>query len=105
MTGYRLTSKAKVDLRSIWSYIAFDDAEAANSVEQAIHQACAFLAESPLRGHSRRDLTRLPVRFWTLPRYPKYMIVFDPATRPLKILRILHGARNVNRELKRKPLQ
>ena len=27
-------------------------------------------AESPLRGHSRPDLTTRPVRFWTLTRYP-----------------------------------
>lgn len=100
MIRYRLTPKAKEDLRSIWSYIALDNVEAADRVEEAIHDACAFLAKAPLRGHSRRDLTNLPVRFWTVLRYPKYVIVYDPAGKPLTIVRILHGARNVARELK-----
>ena len=33
-------------------------------------------------------------------RYPKYVIVYDPADKPLKIIRIFHGARNVARKLK-----
>ena len=69
-------------------------------MEGAIYDACAFLAKSPLRGHTRRDLTQLPVRFRTVVRYSKYVIVYDPADKPLKIIRIFHGARNVARELK-----
>jgi plasmid stabilization system protein ParE len=79
MSLYRLTPKAKTDLRSIWSYIAVDNVKAADRVEEAIYDACVFLAKSPLRGHPRKDLTKLPVRFWTVPRYPKYVIVYDPA--------------------------
>jgi len=101
MSRFRLTSKARADLRSIWSFIALDNTLAADRLEQAIYDACAFLAQSPLRGHLRRDLTALPVRFWTLPRYTRYVIVYDPATKPLKIIRILHGARDVARELQR----
>jgi len=58
-----------------------------------------FLAEGPLRGHIRPDLTKLPVRFWTLPRYPNYMIIYRPDAKPLEIIRILHGRRNVKRIL------
>ena len=101
MSPYRLSAKAKGDLRAIWSYIAADSVDAADRVENAIYATCRFLAESPLRGHMREDLTRLPVRFWTLVRYPNYIVVYDPATKPLTIVRILHGARNVARELKR----
>ena len=100
MVRYRLTAKAKGDLRSIWSYIALDNIDAANRVEEAIYDACASLAKAPLRGHSRKDLTKLPVRFWTVLRYPKYVIAYDPADKPLRIIRILHGARNVDGELK-----
>jgi antitoxin ParD1/3/4 len=100
MTLYRLTSKAEGDLRSIWCYIAVDNVEAADRVENAIYDACAFLAKSPMRGHQRKDLTSLPVRFWTLGRYRSYVIVYDPAIEPLKIIRIFHGARNIARELR-----
>jgi plasmid stabilization system protein ParE len=73
--------------------------DAANRVEAAIFGACAFVAESPLRGHTRADLTALPVRFWTVQPYRNYLIVFDPATDPLQVLRVLHGARNFQRIL------
>ncbi len=79
MSLYRFTAKAKADLRSIWSYIARDNIEAANRVENAIYDACAFLEKAPLRGHIRNDLTKVPVRFWTVVRYPKYVIVYNPA--------------------------
>jgi plasmid stabilization system protein ParE len=95
MRAYRLTRKAKADLREIWSYIAARNEEAADRVENAVYEAC----EAPLRGHTRKDLTALPVRFWTLIRYRKYVIVYEPESRPLTIIRILHGARNVPREL------
>jgi len=70
-------------------------------VERAIYDACAFLAKAPLRGHLGEDVTTLAVRLWTVVRYPKYLIVYDPAGKPLRIIRILHGARNIARELKR----
>jgi plasmid stabilization system protein ParE len=99
MSLYRLTPKAKADLRSIWSYIASDNVQAADLVEEAIHDACTSLAKAPLRGHPRSDLTKLPVRFWSVVRYSRYVIVYDPAVKPLRIIRIFHGARNVAREL------
>ncbi len=52
------TSKKLVDdLFEIWSYIAGDDLEAANRVEEAIHAGCGFLADTPLAGRIREDLT------------------------------------------------
>jgi antitoxin ParD1/3/4/toxin ParE1/3/4 len=47
-------------------------------------------------GHLREDLTDEPVRFWSV---YSYVIVYDPETQPLQILRILHGARDVRRVL------
>ncbi len=64
MSSYRFTPQAIDDLFEIWSYIATDDVEAADRVEEALHAACAFLANSPLAGRVRDDLTPLPVRFW-----------------------------------------
>ena len=75
MNRYRLTPAAKADLRAIWTYIALDNIEAANRVEGAIYEACSLLARGPQRGHTRKDLTNLPVRFWTLPRYSKYVVI------------------------------
>ena len=81
------------------SNIAADSVEAAERVEQAIYDACAFVAEAPMRGHTRRDLTSRPVRFWTLVRYPNYTIAYRPDTAPLQVVAILHGKRNARRIL------
>ena len=103
MSSYALTSLAKADIFDIWSYIADDSEDAANRVEQSIYDACAFVAEAPLRGHSRPDLTTRSLRFWTLTRYPNYTVVYRPETVPLQVVAVLHGKRNVRRILKQRP--
>lgn len=103
MTGYVLTPVAKADIFDIWSYIAEDSESAAARVEQAVYDACAFLAEGPMRGHTRADLTAHPLRFWTLQRYPNYTLVYRPDTAPLQIVAVLHGKRNIRRMLKEQP--
>src|ERR1039457_1479990 len=97
MSGYALTPLAKADVFAVWSYIADDNEDAANRVEQAIYGAGAFVAEAPLRGHSRPDLTTRSLRFWTLIRYPNYTIVYRPETAPLQVVAVLHGKRNIRR--------
>ncbi|MGA3318015.1 MAG: type II toxin-antitoxin system RelE/ParE family toxin [Candidatus Korobacteraceae bacterium] len=103
MSGYALTPLAKADIFDIWSYIAKESEDAAARVEQAIYDACAFLAEGHLRGHSRPDLTARNVRFWTLTRYPNYTVVYRPETTPLQVVAVLHGKRNLRRILKERP--
>ena len=103
MSDYALTALAKTDIFDIWSYIAERNEDAADRVEQAIYNACAFLAEGPLRGHVRPDLTARPVRFWTLTRYRNYTIVYRPETVPLQIIAVLHGKRDIQRILKQRP--
>jgi plasmid stabilization system protein ParE len=95
MSSYQFTPQAIDDLFEIWTFIARDNADAANRVEEAVYEACAFLSEGPLRGSFREDLTHLPVRFWVLQAYPNYLIVYDPHSDPLRIIRILHGSRPV----------
>ena len=95
MSRYQLTPEAADDLFEIWQNVAIDNAQAADRLEARIKGACEFLARGPFLGHTRRDLTLLPLRFWALPRYRKYIIVYDPATKPLRVLRILHGARDL----------
>jgi len=100
MIAYALTPLAKADIFDIWAYIAEDSEDAANRVEQAIYDACSFVAEAPLRGHSRPDLTSRPLRFWTLTRYPNYTVVYRPGAVPLQVVAVLHGKRHIRRILK-----
>jgi plasmid stabilization system protein ParE len=61
MSGYVLTPFAMADIFHIWTYVAQHNQDAADRVEQAIFDACAFLAEAPMRGIAA--LTLQPVRF------------------------------------------
>ncbi len=103
MSRYALTPLAKADIFDIWSYIAKESEDVATRVEQAIYNACAFLADDPMCGHSRPDLTSRALRFWTLTRYPNYIIVYRPETSPLQVVAVLHGKRNMRRMLKQRP--
>ncbi|HYU47207.1 MAG TPA: type II toxin-antitoxin system RelE/ParE family toxin [Terriglobales bacterium] len=95
MEKYQITPEAVRDLFEIWNFISQDNPEAADRVEEAVFRACDLLAESPLAGRVRKDLTPLPLRFWVVQPYSKYMIVYDPEKKPLRVIRILHGARNL----------
>jgi plasmid stabilization system protein ParE len=95
MTRYQFTPQAVSDLFDIWIFIARDNPTAADRVEDAVFRACDFLADAPLAGRTRKELTLLPVRFWVVQPYPNYMIVYDPEKKPLQIIRILHSARDV----------
>lgn len=54
--------------------------------------AFRLLASHPEAARLRRDLTSLPLKFWPV---FSYLIVYDPAARPLAIVRVLHGRRDV----------
>src|SRR5262249_15125851 len=100
---YALTPFAQADIFDIWSYIAENSEAVADRVEQAIYDACAFLAQGPMRGHTRPDLTARPLRFWTLIPYPNYTLVYRPETTPLQIVAVLHGRRDIRRVLRQRP--
>ena len=82
MASFRLTREAIDDVDAIWLHIYPINPEAADAIEEEVRSACRLLAERPLQGHRRRDLTRRPV-LWVLPKYPNYVIVYDPEARPL----------------------
>jgi len=94
MKSYRLTPKAEDDLFTIWTYIASDNLDAADRLEAEFFSACQRVAVKPDLGHFRRDLTNKPVRFFAV--RGAYLIVYDPATEPLEVLRVLHGARDIS---------
>ncbi|MBV9761071.1 MAG: type II toxin-antitoxin system RelE/ParE family toxin [Acidobacteriaceae bacterium] len=102
MSAYLLTPLATIDIFNIWTYIAEHSEAAADRVEQAIYDACEFLAEGPLRGHTRPDLTLRPLRFWTLSRYPNYTLAYLPGSAPLQVIAVLHGKQNTRRILRQR---
>src|SRR5690242_2092249 len=95
---YMLAPAAALDLVQIWRYIKEKAGlEMADRVESAIRDKIVFLAGSPGGGHSRKDLTGEPVKFFSV---YSYLIVYRPETRPLQVVAILHGYRDVEAHLK-----
>lgn len=99
MPRYVLSPEAREDLREIRDYLVAEGGRRlAQYVLQEISAAFQLLASHPGAGHLRQDLTSLPVKFWPV---FSYLIVYDPAPRPLAIVRVLHGRRDVEAILRR----
>lgn len=92
MSDHFFSPEARLDLLNIWEYIARDNVEAADRVTGEIRNAIGMLVRNPELGHVRKDLTSKPVRFW--PIY-SYLIIYDPAAKPLEVVRILSGFRDI----------
>ena len=96
MNRFVLTPAAEGDLLKIIEYLEGDNPNAVLKVVDALDQAMQRLAESPGIGHVRPDLTDEDVRFWPV---FTYLVVYRPETKPLEIVRVLHGKRDVERIL------
>lgn len=98
MTRFRLTPLAERDLEEIVDTISERSSpDRAHAVLREILAAAERLAGMPGMGHARADLTDEPVLFWSLYRY---LIVYRPETRPLELLRVLHGRQDVEAKLR-----
>ncbi len=95
--GYRLTSEALANVEEICAFIAQDSVDAALRVLEELEHAFERLAAIPEIGHKREDLTARRVKFCNV---DSYVIVYDPASTPLTIIAVLHGARDIERLLK-----
>jgi antitoxin ParD1/3/4/toxin ParE1/3/4 len=95
---YILAPQAAQDLADIWLFIEKQSTRTiANRIESVIREKIIFLAGSSGAGHSRRDLTNENVKFFSV---YSYLIVYRPETKPLQVVSILHGRRDVGRLLK-----
>lgn len=98
MRRYVLAPEAALDLVQIWRYIKRNASlEMADRVESVIREKIVFLAGTSGGGHWRKDLTDEQVKFF--PIY-SYLIVYRPETKPLQVVAILHGRRDLEHLLK-----
>lgn len=89
---FLLTPEAQSDLEAISDYIGRESPVAAKRVRTTLRRGMRKLAETPGIGHLRDDLVDEPLRFW---RVYSYLIVYRAEPRPIQILRVLHGARDL----------
>ena len=98
MGRYLLTDLAKSDIRQIVDYIRQRSPDSAKRVRRELREEMRKLADFPGMGHLREDVTDEPLRFWSL---YSYLIVYRPDPRPLQVVRVLHGARDLSRQFKK----
>jgi antitoxin ParD1/3/4/toxin ParE1/3/4 len=93
MSRHQLTPAARLDLLQIWNYVADNvSIGVADQVVADLRAAFRKLAKLPFLGHLRADLTDRPLLFY---RVYSYLIIYDPKSQPLRVIRVLHGARDI----------
>ena len=91
---YRLSSVAEEDVCDIWLYIADDNVAAADRLLDRFTRTFELLAKNPQIGqaqdHLRPGLRRFVVG--------NYLVFFQPCDDGLLIVRVLHAARQIEKE-------
>ena len=89
--SFTLTRSAARDLDEILEFVLRSSGPArALRVHKRICDALRKLASHPGIGHARADLTDESLRVWPV---FSYLVIYRPATSPLEVVRVLHGAR------------
>ncbi len=91
--NYFLSPAAEQDIDEIVTYIAKESTNAALKLLDTLYEAMDKLAENPMLGHSREDLTDKPVRFWSFKWH--YLIIYKDC-QPIEIVRVLSGYRDIS---------
>jgi toxin ParE1/3/4 len=90
---------ARTDIDGISDYIARDNIDIALRFYDAAEQAFRLLATYPNAG--ARRLSQHPdledVRSWPIAGFRKYIIFYRSVAADIEIIRVLHGAREVER--------
>src|SRR6202051_2339045 len=102
MNSYVLGSDAEFDLEEIWEYIAADSIDAADRWIGKLFDAFEALGQTPDMGHRREDLTRCPVLFWPV---GAYLIIYHAERRPIEIVAVTQGSRDIPAFLPRRVRQ
>lgn len=100
MSKFFLTPTAWRELEDIWYFIAADSRRHADLVEEAILATCRSAAELPDTGHRRHGIRNPRIRFLNVPKYENYSIAYLADSHPLRVVRVLHAARDIRRVIK-----
>lgn len=88
---YRISRQADADIERICDYIAQDNPDAADRLDERIHQTIKMLAKFPRMGHTRADVQDKRYLFWAI---GKYIVAYRIERKELVVVRVLHGARD-----------
>ena len=96
---------AKRDLEEIFVYLGEDNVDTALDFLFAAEQTFELLAKMPhLGSHRRFQSTNFPkLRQFPVDGYAAYLIFYEPTDDGIEVVRVLHGRRDIEAMLKRKP--
>jgi toxin ParE1/3/4 len=97
----RIRPLATRDLEEIVRYLDGQSAMAGDRFLDEFFHAATLLAEMPGLGRVRR--TRGPLkgmRSWPLEKFGSCLVFYLPVDVGIEVIRVLHGARNIDRELR-----
>lgn len=93
MSRYILAPSAAADLGAITDFIEGEaGTDRALHVYDEIIEGMAFVADNPAAGFPREHWKLGDVRWWPV---FKYLILYDADSRPVEILRVIHGAQDI----------
>ena len=92
MSKYVVSAGAETALNEIWQYIARDNFDVADRWIGKLREAIEFIAHTPGMGHTREDLTDLPILFWPV---AAYLIIYRVLSDRIEIVAVTQGARDV----------
>ena len=97
----RVRPAAKTDLRRDFRHLADRNVDSAIRFLASAREAFDFLARTPLSGRERlfRDPRLRGVRFFPIRGFENWLIFYRPLERGVEVLRVLHGARDLERLL------
>lgn len=89
--------KARRDLIEIADYISNNSVDAAMRFLNAAEETFQFIAENPLVGQLFLPSSELipPLRIWPVHNFRNHLIFFRPTNDGVEIIRVLHGARDL----------
>ena len=100
----RIRPLATEDLEQIVRFLDTQSEFAADRFLEDFFHATNVLAEMPRLGRIRRTRGKLKgLRSWPLTRFGSYIVFYFPIENGIEVARVFHGARDVDRELRRTP--
>jgi toxin ParE1/3/4 len=97
MKNYRLSERAKKDLRAIWDYISERNLSAADRTIDGLFSRIRMLAREPLLGEARNDL-HPGLRAFV---FKNYWILYYPMRSGIEVAGVAHGAQDLETQFRR----
>jgi len=98
----RIESRAHADIVELATYIGRDSAVAANRFLEAVRATFAILARQPLLGarYETKNPRLTGVRIFRVKKFPNHLVFYIARQDDIRIVRVLHGARDLDVALK-----